>query len=108
MANKTIFSFSNYREYLKNYIEELPKSHGVLRAWADKLNVHSTLISQVMMGKRDFTEDQALDFCDIIKLGSLEKDYFIGLLRQERAGTPTSKKYHQEKLREIRSKANEL
>ena len=108
MDKKTIFNFQNYRDFLKNYLKELPKSHGVLKAWAEHLKVHSTLVSQVMMGKRDFTEEQALDLCDFIGLGALEKDYLLELLSLERAGTKNLKKYHQTKLKELSSKALKL
>lgn len=108
MDKKTIFHFQEYRLFLKNYLKELPKSHGVLKAWAEHLSVHSTLVSQVMIGKRDFTEEQALDLCDFIGLGSLEKDYFLELLRFERAGTQNLKKYHLNKLKELKEKALKL
>ena len=105
---KSIFFFSNYRSFLKNYLKELPKSHGVLKAWAEHLKVHSTLVSQVMIGKRDFTEEQALELTDFIGLGSLEKDYFLELLRLERAGTQNLKKYYQTKIKDISTKALKL
>jgi uncharacterized protein (TIGR02147 family) len=108
MDKKTLFNFQNYRDFLKNYIKELPKSHGVLKAWAEHLGVHSTLVSQVMMGKRDFTEEQALELCDFLGLGSLEKEYFLELLRLERAGTAKLKKYHQARIKDLSSKALKL
>lgn len=108
MDKKTIFNFQDYRSFLKNYLKELPKSHGVLKTWAAHLNVHSTLVSQVMMGQREFTEEQALELCDFIGLGSLEKDYLLELLRLERAGTNNLKKYHQTKLKELEKKALKL
>jgi uncharacterized protein (TIGR02147 family) len=108
MDKKTIFNFADYRLFLKNYLKEMPKSHGALKAWAEHLKVHSTLISQVMMGKRDFTEEQALELCDFLGLSTLEKDYFLELLRLERAGTTKLKKYHHEKIRELSAKALKL
>lgn len=108
MTKKTIWNFDNYRAFLENYLKELPKSHGVLKAWAEHLKVHSTLVSQVMMGKRDFTEEQALELTDFIGVGSLEKDYFLELLRIERAGTSKLKKYHQAKVKELSAKALKL
>jgi uncharacterized protein (TIGR02147 family) len=105
---KTIFNFQNYRDFLKNYLKELPKSHGVLKAWAQYLGVHSTLVSQVMIGKREFTEEQAIELCDFIGLSPLEKEYFIELLRLERAGTQKLKKFQQNKLKELSSKALKL
>lgn len=108
MDKKTIFHFKDYRVFLKNYLKELPKSHGILKAWAEHLNVHSTLVSQVMIGKRDFTEEQALELSDFIGLGPLERDYFLELLKFERAGTQKLKKYHQDKLNELSAKALNL
>ena len=109
MTNKkTIFFFQNYRSFLKDYLKELPKSHGVLKTWAEQLKVHSTLVSQVMIGKRDFTEEQALDLADFIGLRPLEKDYFLELLRLERAGTQNLKKYYQSKIKDLSSKALKL
>ncbi len=108
MMKKTIFNFDNYRDFLRNYVKELPKSRGALKAWARHLEVHTTLVSQVMVGKRDFTEEQALELCDFLGLSALEKDYFLELLRLERAGTSKLKKYHQEKIKEFSVKALKL
>lgn len=46
--------------------------------------------------------------CDFLGLSTLEKDYFLELLRRERAGTVKLKKYHQEKIKELRKIALKL
>jgi uncharacterized protein (TIGR02147 family) len=108
MSKKSIFSFENYRLFLKNYIKELPKAHGTLKAWAEHLNVHTTLISQVMTAKREFTEEQAFDLTEFLGLSSMEKDYFLELLRFERAGSAKLKSHHKAKLTELSTKALKL
>lgn len=108
MEKKSIFKFQSYRDFLKNYLKSLPKSRGILKLWAQHLNVHSTLISQVMMGKRDFTEEQGLDLADFLGLSAIEKEYFLELLRMEKAGNSRLKSYHQSKLRELSARSLKL
>ncbi len=105
MDKNEIFEFQNYRAFLKNYVRKLPRSRGQLKAWAKFLNVHTTLISQVMMGKRDFTEEQAWEICHFIGLNKLEREYFLELVRIERAGSSNLKQHLIENLELIKSKS---
>lgn len=105
MRTNSIFDFDNYRQYLKAYLKELPQRHGTLKKWAHHLNVHSTLVSQVMIAKRDFTEEQGLDLCDFLGHTPLEKEYFLELLRLERAGTPNLRKHHKTRLQQMKTQA---
>ena len=105
---KTIFHFLKYREFLRFYLRELPRSRGALKAWAQHLGVHSTLVSQVMIGKRDFTEEQAYDLSLLLGLNQIEKEYFLELLRLERAGTRSLKQHHEARLQALKQQALKL
>jgi len=108
MDKKSIFNFDNYRVYLRSYLAQLPQKRGALKSWAQHLQVHSTLVSQVMIAKRDFTEEQGLELSDFIGHNQIEKEYFLELLRFERAGTQNLRKHHQVRLQQIKNQALQL
>lgn len=108
MDKKSIFNFDDYRAYLQDFVKSMPKSRGVLKAWSEHLNVHTTLVSQIMMGRRDFTEEQGLELIEYLGVGKLEKEYFLELLRKARAGTKKLKDHHQARIKELKAQALKL
>lgn len=98
-----IFDFDDYKDFLRETIAKLPKKgRGEVNKMAANLNVHPTLISQVLGGDRDFSPEQIHKLCGYLGLQGLESDYLILLLQFERAGTGDLKKYYQSKLSEIK------
>lgn len=94
---------------MKNHVAHLPKKgRGQLTKLAAHLNVNTTLISQVMTGGREFSEEQALDAAEFFGLLGLEKEYFLLLVQFERAGTQKLKKHIQEKLQILKQSSLEL
>jgi uncharacterized protein (TIGR02147 family) len=99
----TIFEFSDYKAFLKRYIENLPrKGRGEINKIAAHIRVHPTFISQVFRGDKDLTAEHAYHLCPYLGLQPLESDYFIYMVQHERAGTAEFKKYYRKKLDEIR------
>jgi len=94
----SIFEILNYRIFLKNRLKNLHKNgRGIKTKLAEHLNINSSLISQILSGKKDFTIEQAVKVTAFLGLQKLESDYFIILVQIERAGTYDSKKYFIEK-----------
>jgi uncharacterized protein (TIGR02147 family) len=105
----TIFEFSDYKAFLREFLNQLPKKgRGEINRMATSLDVHPTLVSQVLNGDRDFSIEQIHRLGGYLGLQSLEADYFILLLNRARAGTHELKKYYQQKLEEIKKQSLDI
>ncbi|MGZ3806009.1 MAG: TIGR02147 family protein [Pseudobdellovibrionaceae bacterium] len=98
-----IFEHDNYKEALKLYIRKKGKANrGAYKNLAEYLGVHATLISQVLSGAKDFTEEQIFSVCDFLGIPELETQYLWILVQIERAGSIKLKNHYiglKEKLR---------
>ena len=95
----SIYIFSDYRAYLRDYIQKLPKKgRGEVGQIARYLRIHSSLISQILSGSKDFSHEQAQDLTSYLGLNTLETDYFILLVQHSKAGTKKLKDYLKNKL----------
>ncbi|MCC2680282.1 MAG: hypothetical protein K0R29_2858 [Pseudobdellovibrio sp.] len=104
-----IYEFDSYQKYLQNWLFSQPKhGHGVLKSWAQKLDVHSTLLSQVVNGKKDFSLEQADKLTEILNLSEQEAEYFMLLLMHSRAGTQSLKKKIKRKISEAQDKSKNI
>lgn len=98
-----LFSFDDYRLYLKERIESLPAGgRGELARMATHLGVHSTLMSLILSGKRDLNGEQAFDLCDYLQLSPLETEFFLLLVQIRRAGTARLRRHLEQQMRRIR------
>ena len=101
-----IFESNDYKEILNSYIFEMRKTRkGLSRQLAEHLGVHATLVSQVLTGTRDFSEEQLLSVCEFLGIGRMETKYLLALLRFERAGSKLLKNEVQETISQIRKDA---
>lgn len=104
-----IFEIKNYKQIITNKIKTFPKrGHGQYSKMANYLGVHTTLLSQVINGPKDLTEEQALKVCEFFGFSKLQTHYFLALVRFERAGTSQLKSYIREEIEEVRSKSQDL
>jgi uncharacterized protein (TIGR02147 family) len=104
-----IFNSNNYVSFLKSYVKNLPKrGRGEINRMAVHLNVHPTLISQVMSGSKDLSLEQAQSLTSYLGLTSLEADYFLLLVQKERAGTHELKKYFVQKIEEMQKNSLQI
>ncbi len=101
-----IFKAKDYRELINHYIDSEPQqSRGKKTELAEKLGVHSSHLSQVIAGNRSLTPDQGLILAKLLGLSEIETEYLMNLIHEERAASFEFKKYCQQKLSEIRLKA---
>lgn len=106
---QAIFEFSNYREYLNEWIESQgSRSYGLKGRLAEALNVSSSLISQVLSGKKTLTPEQASDLCDHLGLNALEADYLHLLIEFDRAGSHKYKAKLQAKINLLQTQAKQI
>ncbi len=105
----SIFQFTDYRAYLKNHLQQLPKKgHGELTRIAKHLSVHTTLLSLIFQGSRDFSLEQAFDLADYLQLTELEREYFFQLVQFARAGNQRYRKFLKGKIDHTRTEANKI
>lgn len=102
----SIFKYKNYKTFLRNYIDNLPKKgRGEIAKIANFLGVSSTLLSQIISAEKDFSLEQAKGVTEYLALPEIEADYFVLLVHLERAGTVSLKEYYNKKIISIREKA---
>lgn len=87
----------------------MPKNgRGELRKIALYLNVHPTLLSQVLSGGKDLSLEQAVLLSDYLGLNDFEKEYFLFLVQYERAGSKQLKSYFHSKLRKLQEEGENI
>ena len=105
----TIFEFTDYRTFLRQYIRHLPrKGRGELSKIAKHLRVNTTLISQIMSGLREFSQEQALSLSEYLAHTDIEMEYLSLLVQRERAGTSELKRYLDKKIESLKNEALKL
>lgn len=104
-----IFEITDYKAILKQKMKSNKSlGRGGMSRLAEHLRVHPTLISQVMSGPKDFTEEQALIIAEYFGLSILETEYFLILVKIERAGTIQLKKYYRQAREKMRQESLQL
>ncbi len=101
-----IFSFTDYKEYLRQYIEDLPKKGwGFLGKLATALDMQQAHISQIMSGDKDFSLEQGLKLSQYLKHNDIEKEYLLLLLQKARAGSEDLRLFFDERIEALRAQA---
>ena len=109
MTAVKIYNFMNYKDFINSCIKSCPNNgRGQLLKMAKFLTVHSTLISQVLRGHKDFTLEQTFKLTEYFGLNEIEKEYFITLVQYEKAGTHDLKNYFKEKLQKTKNKFQQV
>ena len=104
-----IFNYTDYRKYIRDRIKASTKhGYGQLRKIAEKLSVSSALLSQVLNGSRNFSEDQAFTLCEYFELSNSESTFFILLVQKDRASTVKLKNHFERQLEAIRLESAKL
>lgn len=100
-----IYESTNYREFIWARIKAMPRSgHGQLIKIAKHIGANPVIVSQVLKGDRDFTEEQAFRITNYFGLNGLESDYFMRMLAYERAGTHDLKQFYREAMDVLKRK----
>lgn len=104
-----IFEFSDYRKYLRAWIANArkEKTSNVSRV-AEVLGVHTTLISHVLSGTKDLSQEHLIILSREFRLTKTERDYFLALLNVAKAGTAELKEYWIEKQNSILAEKNKI
>ena len=104
-----IFRFESYKDFVNNWIEELPNNgRGEYRRIANQLQVSTTMVSQVFRGDKHLSLELANDLADYLNLNDLETDYFFLLVECSRAGTTRLKQRLEKRIKLARAHALKL
>jgi len=106
ILDMSIFEIENYKVALNAVIQDRRKLQKALsKKLAEHLNIHPSMISQVLTGSKDFSEEQMILVCEFLGLPPLESQYLLVSLQIERAGSQKLKTYFENLRSEIRKKA---
>lgn len=110
MANPlNLFEFSDYRLYLKTWLEEAKRSKTFnLTRLAEVAQVHPTFLSHVLVGSKHLSLEQAALISRHISHTHLEREYFFILIQLDKAGSKIVRDYWLEKKRLLESEKNKL
>lgn len=104
-----IFEFSDYRGFITLTVRSLPKAgRGEYLRIAKHLGIHTSTLSQVLSGIKNFTLDQACALADYFGFSELETQYLIYLVELERAGTERLKGTLKKQMGRIKEQSRAL
>lgn len=98
-----IFEFSSYKKYVLERVEAMPRrGHGQFTKIATHIGASPVIVTQVLKGPREFSDEQALRIANYLGLKPLESEYFMRLVLLEKAGTHDLKVFHRQALDQLR------
>ncbi|MGK5082711.1 TIGR02147 family protein [Bdellovibrionota bacterium FG-1] len=92
MGEQSVFSFSDYKQFLCHYVDVHKKERGSIRRMAEAAGCQRSYMSQVLGTHVHLTREQAWGLCSLFGFKDLESQYFMVLIDLARAG---SKKYRE-------------
>jgi uncharacterized protein (TIGR02147 family) len=102
----SIFECNDYRVFIDKRLTTLQKvEKGIKTKIAEQLNVNASMISQVLSGSKELTQEQAIKLAQFFGLQKLETDYFLILVQMERAASKELKKYYAEKMEQLKKES---
>ena len=101
-------SYQDYKKYLIDLTNQEGQKRGFQSAMAKSMNCQAAYLSQTLRGKVELTEDHGVKLVLFLKLGPLESEYFLLLLRLSRATTPELRRYLEERRLEMLKRRDEL
>lgn len=107
MTTKNIFSFFDYKVYLKA-LEDQGQHKGFRSRLAEATHCQNAFVSQVLNGQVNFNLEQALRIADFLHLKDDEHQYFMWMVEHKRAGTTELRKYFQKLMNSLREKNIEI
>lgn len=105
---KSIFEYSAYPEYLRDYIKNNKHIRGIQILLAQAIGCQRSVISQVLNRRADFTLDQAGQLCSYLKLSDDESGYFLDLVSLERAVSPKLRALLKDRIDSAKRKREDL
>lgn len=102
-------NFDDYRKFILARIGEMPRrGYGQASRLARFLGVHTTLVSQILNGKKHLNLEQASLVAEFFGLTDAETEGFLLLVQLDRAGNESLRKNLRRRLERIRAAHREL
>lgn len=105
-----IFLYNDPVEYLKAYIQDLPKveRRGINHRLAKACGVFPSYFSLILKGERTLNSDQAMGLSEFLALGPYQRRYFLRLTDLLRAATSKLKTELESELSELRTQHHQI
>lgn len=103
-----LFEFDDYRAYLKYRLTEAKGSRGSVSTLAEYLNCQSSFLSQVISFRSHLSLEHGHKVCDFLQFSQNERDYFLLLIQENRAGTHDLKEYFKLKAKKMQDSLGEI
>lgn len=104
-----VYDFTSYKDYVLARVKAMPHNgHGQFMRIAKHVGVNPVVVSQVLKGNRDFSEEQALRLTNFFGMSALESEYFMRMVAREKAGTHDLKRFHDDALSALKKQANSV
>jgi uncharacterized protein (TIGR02147 family) len=101
----SIFNFSDYKEFVREWIHARPqRGRGQYKSMAKTLRVHTSLVSHVFRGNKNLTAEQACHLASFLELSELDGDYLLALVDHARAGTTALEESTQRRMEALRDR----
>lgn len=98
-----IFKYTNYRQFLRKFIENQPKKGwGLVGQIAEKIDMSAAQLSQVLGGKKELTLEQAYKISNYLHFTPMETEYWLTLVELDRASTYELKQYFSQKIENLK------
>lgn len=106
---KTVFDFTDYREFLNTWIDEHGEgSRGLKGRIAQACGVSSSLISLILKGHKHLTLEQAAEAADFVGLNDREAEYFFLLVEIGKAGSHKLQTKLRKRMKEQQEQAKKI
>ena len=106
MKEVSLFEFDSYKAWLRRWLQD--EGRGALSRLAEALRVQPSFVSQVANRDKGLSPEQALKLAEFVGMGALERDYFLQLVLEERAGSVALASYFSEKRQSLRKEAGRV
>lgn len=99
-----MLNIANYRQFIRFYlVKRSLRGRGEIGKLAKFIRVHSTFVSQVLAGTKDFNIEQSYATTEYLQLNKIEKKFFLLLVLKDRASTKEVKNYFMSEIEELKS-----
>lgn len=103
------YDYSSYKRLLIDIMKmEVNHGYGQASRLAKALKVHSSLVSQILNGSKDFSPEQAINVAKFFSFTSKETEFFVLLLLFEKAGTAELRAFYQRQLESFRKSQQKI
>jgi uncharacterized protein (TIGR02147 family) len=108
MDENSCFAFENYRDFLNARLPTRGVQRGTRARLAQELNCQSAYISRVLAGESDFSLEHAALISRFLGLSELEKEYFLLLVHEARAGNRELTDFYKSRRQEVKEKNSQI